>query len=169
MVYDLYCKLKAGAVAACFLFFLCTGCSKKENTEKTYYIEILNCNYDSFRLNLSQQIFGKVSFYKNKKLEILSMNYVTENIPGMHYFRSSETLNKDIPEQTNKIRITCKGNFDLDSITYSLQKYKYHNNGWVKISDMGDFRETKSFVQPQNIINEYVNRIIINTVQYTYE
>ncbi len=146
------------------------GCTKKEksNMENTFYIELVNFKYDSLKISLAENIFGKVSFYRDKELEIVSLNYVTDDFPPMHYFRNAEMLKKEIKAETKKIRIEFKGEFSIDSINYSLQKFRYRNNTWIKTSDMGVIKDIKKFVQPVNIINEYVRLIVLHTVQYSY-
>lgn len=153
-----------------FTVLLFISCSDKEkgNTGNTFYIDLVNFTNDSLEQIVAENIFGKVSYYKNNKLEILSLNYVTEDFPEMHYFKNAEILEKNVMDDTRKIRIEFKGNFSLDSIKYSLQKYKYKNKQWVKTSDMGEIRDTKKFVQPENIINEFVRLIVLNTVEYSY-
>lgn len=160
----------AGFIFTCFTVVLFIGCSDKEktNTDNTYYIDLVNFTNDSLKQHVSDNIFGKVAYYKNNKLEILSLNYLTEDFPDMHYFKNAEILENDIVDDTKKIRIEFKGNFSLDSIEYSLQKFKYNNKQWVKISDMGVIRDTKKFVRPENIISEYVRLIVLNTVDYSY-
>ena len=71
------------------LTFIYIGCSEKNksNTSNTYYIEIVNFN-DSLKQYVSDNIFGKVSFFKKDKLEILSVNYITDDFPEMHYFKN---------------------------------------------------------------------------------
>ena len=59
------------------LFFVSCTEQEKSNIDNTYYIDLVNFNHDSLRQNVSEKIFGKVSFYKNDKLEILSVNYLT--------------------------------------------------------------------------------------------
>lgn len=146
------------------------GCTEKDksNIENTFYIELVNFKYDSLKNSLAENIFGKVSFYREKELEIVSLNYVTDDFPPMHYFRNAGMLKKEIRPETKKIRIEYKGEFSIDSINYSLQKFRYRNNEWVKTSDMGVIKDFKKFVQPLNIINEYVRLIVLNTVQYSY-
>ncbi len=162
-------SLKTISVISFTLLFF-TGCINKDksNTDNTFYIELINFSNDSLKQHVSENIFGKVSFYKNNNLEILSLNYATDNLPDMHYFKNAATLKKDIKADTKKIRIEFKGNFSLDSIKYSLEKYKYKNNQWIKTSNMGEIRNMKSFVQPKNIIDEFVRLIVLNTVQYSY-
>ena len=45
----------------------CASCSDQEkaNTDNTYYIELVNFNHDSLKMDVSAKLFGKVSYYKN--------------------------------------------------------------------------------------------------------
>lgn len=152
-------------------FFMNYGCNNKvkNNLQNTYYVELVNCNFDSLRQSVSNNIFGKVSYYKNKKLQILSINYVTDNLPDeMHYFNNVDQLNKNIEEGTKKIQIGFTGPFSYDSVEYSLQKYVYTNRQWKKISDMGIVKTVSLFVQPVNKLNELTEGIVSNIVQYSY-
>lgn len=152
---------------AILFFYSCTS-KDKRNTGNTFYIELVNFKYDSLQQNLASNIFGKVSFHKNRKLEIVSLNYITDDFPPMHYFVNVESLGKDIKENTIKIRIEYIGEFTIDSINYSLQKFRYRNKEWVKTSDMGVIKEFKKSERPENIIAEYVEKIVLNSVQYSY-
>ena len=148
-----------------------TGCSdtEKSNADNTFYIELVNFTNDSLKKKVSEDIFGKVSYYKNKKIEILSLNYVTEDYPDMHYFKNTEGLGQDIKTNTKKIRIECRGGYTVDSISYSLQKFIYSNKQWVKISDMGFIKGTTTYKKAKEYaINEFAKQIVNNTVVYTY-
>ena len=79
------------------------------NTENTFYIEINNCS-DSLKNTILEAIVGKASFYKNHKLQLMSLNYITDDYPDMHYFKSVSELGKTIKKGTNKIKIDFSGN-----------------------------------------------------------
>lgn len=151
------------------IFFL-TSCSDKEKEKitNTFYVELMNFKEDSIRQNVSRNIFGKVSFYRNSKLEILSMNYVTDEFPEMHYFRNIEELKKEINEGVRKIRVEYAAGSTLDSIRFSLQKFIYHNKQWVKTSDMGFIKITSTYKEMSNIINDYGTQVVNNIVLYSY-
>lgn len=158
-------------VLTVFISIVNTGCSEKEksNTENTFYIELVNFTNDSLKKKVSGDIFGKVAYYKNKKLEILSLNYVTEDYPDMHYFQNAEGLGKDIKPETKKIRIEFRGEYTIDSISYSLQKFIYSNKQWIKTSDMGFIKGTTTYKKAKEYaINEFGKQIVYNTVVYTY-
>jgi hypothetical protein len=166
------CNLWIGLVMLSFTVLFFSGCSnnnkEKSNTDNTFYIELVNFTNDSLKQTLSNNFFGKATYYKNDKLQILSVNYLTDDLPEMHYFKNADILGKNIADDTRKIRIEFKGNFSLDSIKYSLQKFRYNNKQWIKTSDMGEIKETKKFVQPQSIFNEFVRMIVLNTIEYSY-
>lgn len=170
MDYKMIVRYFTGLVIFCIVLFV-AGCSGKEkgNIENTFYIELDNFMNDSLRQSVSDNILGKVSYYKNKKLQVISLNFVTEDYPDMHYFKSAELLGKDIKPGTKKVKITFSGEYTADSISYSLQKFTYSNNTWNKISDMGFikgfnmYNKTKQFA-----IKEFGMQIINNAVLYTY-
>ncbi|HQW83347.1 MAG TPA: hypothetical protein PK987_02745 [Ferruginibacter sp.] len=146
------------------------GCDnkEKEKIKNTYYIELVNCNFDSLKNSLSNGIYGKVSFYKNNQLQVLSMNYITNNLPEMHYFNNLNLLNKNIEEGTKKIQIEFINPISYDSVKYSMQKYIYRNKQWKKISDMGIVKTVSNLVQPNNKLTELTEGIVTNIVQYSY-
>jgi len=170
MDYNMIGRYFTGLIITCTLLFL-TGCSGKDksNIENTYYIELDNFTNDSLKQSVAQNIFGKVSYYKNKELKILSLNYVTEDYPDMHYFQNAEALTNEIKPGTKKVKITFSGEFTADSISYSLQKFTYKTNVWDKISDMGLIKERNSYKKSnQFAIQEFAIQIVNNTVVYTY-
>ncbi|MFM6925301.1 MAG: hypothetical protein ACKOU7_07335 [Ferruginibacter sp.] len=153
-----------------FLVFF-TACSEKDkvNIENTYYVELVNFTKDSLQKKLSEGIFGKVSFYKDRKLNILSVNYVIDIFPDMHFFKPVSLLDKNIEENTRKIKVELKDSYSADSISYSLQKYRYTNGAWKKYSDMGFIKAVNSDKDSrQYAIDEYSTQIIKNLVEYTY-
>ena len=150
--------------------FIFIGCSEKEknNTSNTYYLEIVNFN-DSLKQYISENIFGKVAYFNKNKLEIISLNFATDEFPDMHYFKNITELERDIKPDTKKIKIEFNGNYSIDSINYSLQKYKYSNKQWIKISDMGTIKGTTSYKKAKEFaINEFGKQVINNTVLYSY-
>ncbi len=154
------------------LIFCFLGCSKKEksNVSNSFYIELVNFTNDSLKMALSESIFGKVSYYKNNKLEIVSLNYVTEKFPDIHYFKSESEIKDNIKEDTKKIKIEFGGEYSVDSILFSLQKFKYSSGQWIKISDMGFLKATTTYKKAKkNAIKEFSKQILNNTVLYTYE
>jgi hypothetical protein len=165
-------KFSKGLIITSFTFILFTSCTDykkdKSNTDNTFYIELINFTHDSLKETLTKNIFGKASYYQNNKLQILSVNYLTDNLPEMHYFINAEVLKKDIQTNTKKIKIEFKGTYSLDSINYSLQKFNYNNKKWIKISDMGFIKGYSTLTRPENIMKEFVDQIIKNTIEYSY-
>ena len=154
----------------CLICFI--GCSEKEKntTENTFYVELVNFTNDSLKQSTSQNIFGKVSYYQNDKLQILSLNYVNEEFTKLHYYKSVDELKKEVKTDTKKIRIEFGGVYTPDSISYSLQKFIYRNKQWVKISDMGYVKSTNTYYrEKQFAIKEYGVKIMNNVAIYTYD
>ena len=151
------------------LFFVSCAEQEKSNIDNTYYIDLVNFNHDSLRQNVSEKIFGKVSFYKNDKLEILSVNYLTEDYPDMHFYKNAAELKKEIEPETKKIRVEFGGIFTNDSIKYSLQKFVYRDKQWKKTSDMGFITATNTYFRAKQFaVDQFGKQILKETVIYTY-
>jgi len=151
--------------------FFITACSDqgKSNENNTFYIELVNFNHDSLKQNLSEKLFGKVSFYTNNTIEILSENYLDKDYPDMHFFKNISALPNDIKPETRKIRIEFEGTYTADSISYSLQKYAYRNNQWKKTSDMGFIKATNTYFRAKQFsVDQYGKQISKNVVEYSY-
>lgn len=151
------------------LFLVSCKEQEKSNTDNTFYVEMVNFNNDSLKQNVAEKIFGKVSFYKEDKLEILSKNYITEDYPKMHFFKSADELGNDIKPETKKIRLEFGGVFTRDSITYSLQKYVYRDKQWKKTSDMGFIKAVNTWMRAKQFaIDQYGKQILNELVLYSY-
>lgn len=150
--------------------FMISGCFDKSEKRRTlFFIETVGFK-DSLEDFLSKNMFGKVIFYKDNKLEILSSNYITEEYPNMHYLEQFTTTPEGLIEGIKKIRIELKGVYPPDSITYSLQKYIYKEDKWKMISDMGVMKATTTFKKAKQFYINECGKQIINTVgAYTYE
>jgi len=157
------------ALTVIIIVFASCSEQEKSNTENTYYVDLVNFNNDSLKQNVSEKIFGKVSFYRNNKLEIVSVNYITEDFPQMHYFKNAAELGTEIKPETKKIRMEFGGIFTRDSITYSLQKFVYRDKQWIKTSDMGFIKATNTtYRTKQFAIDQFGKQILNETVVYTY-
>lgn len=151
-------------------FLTITGCSENSKpAADTYYIELVNFN-DSLRNYISTNAFGKVAFYKNNQLQILSQNFITEEYPRMHYLEVIPSDNSSIKTGANKIRVEFVGNYSVDSIRYSLQKYRFKDNQWNKISDLGVLKVVTTFKKAKQFsINEFGKQIVNTVVEYTFQ
>lgn len=149
---------------------ICFGCNQnnKPNIQNTFYIELVNFNFDSLQSSLSNGLFGKISFYKNKKLEVVSSNYIIDNMMDLHYYFGINEKQQVSSEGAKKIKIELVGQFSYDSVNYSLQKFIFKQNRWQKISDMGVLKNTSSLVRPKNKLADLTEQIINNTVDYSY-
>ena len=146
----------------------CSG-QEKSNVNNIYYVELVNFSNDSLKQNVAGKIFGKVSFYRNDKLETLSENYITEDFPEMHYFKNAAELGSKIDPETKKIRIEFGGVFTRDSIRYSLQKFVYRDKQWKKTSDMGFIKAVNTHMRAKQFaIDQFGKQIFNETVVYTY-
>jgi hypothetical protein len=147
------------------------GCleNEKKKGEETYYVELINFN-DSLKDFIFSSIKGKVSFHKNKKLEIFSRNYITENFPDMHYFKPIEEIREPVEPGIQKIQIVFDGNYSIDSIKYFMKKYTFNNKQWRKTSDMGFVKGVSSYKNQRVFaLKEYGTQIINNIAAYTYD
>ena len=146
-----------------------SGCSENSKTaQNTFYIELINFN-DSLRNYISANSFGKVVFYKNNQLEILSQNFITEEYQGMHYLEAIPSDDKNIKTGEKKIRVEFVGNYSVDSIRYSLQKYKFTDRKWSKISDLGVLKAVTTFKKAKQFsINEFGKQIVSTVATYTF-
>ena len=146
MDYELYKrKLKTAILyfAAILFFAGCNGNDKNKTEQNTYYVEVVNCN-DSLKHSLLSDITGKTSYMKNNKMEIFSLNYLTEYYPDMHYYKEAPENNNNIKEGEKKIRVEFSGNLTVDSTFYSIQRFKFSEKQWIKISDMGFIRASST-------------------------
>jgi len=100
-------KTRIVSVIYVLIIFFFISCSEKKDEKEvnTFYIDLENFTSDSLRMTIENGFFGKVSFYKDGRLNIISENYITENLPEMHYFYNAEGLKDDIKEGTKKIKI----------------------------------------------------------------
>jgi len=164
-------KLSLFFILATTILLFFTHCTdqEKSNTANTYYIELVNFNHDSLKQKVSEKIFGKVSYHKENKLEIISVNYLTEDFPDIHFYKSAAELTKDIKPETKKIRIEFGGVFTRDSITYSLQKFVYRDKQWKRISDMGFIKGVNTYKKAKEFaVEQYGKQILSEMVLYTY-
>lgn len=156
-------------VLSCIIFFTACNEKGKNNVDNTFYVELVNFSKDSLKQKLSQSLFGKVSYFQNGQLKIISVNYITEDLPDMHYFMQVSSGEKNIKENSKKIRMEFTGNYTADSISYSLQKYVYTNNAWKKYSDMGVVKATNSYHKAKEFaIDEYGKQLVNSIVLYSY-
>lgn len=157
------------------LFFFCiliiTSCNSDKSEDKfgeIYYVELLNFN-DSLKDNIASNIFGKVTYFKNGKLQLISINFVTEKYPDMHTFKSIDLVGKKIIAGTKKIQLEFKGEYTIDSIKFSMQKFSYDNDNWKKISDMGILSANTTYKRAKmNAIEEFSIQIAKNIAHYSY-
>jgi hypothetical protein len=168
-----YKKIIRNMFIILFTAIMLYGCSRKEkmNIDNTYYVEITNCP-DSVKKPLMAAIAGKTSYYKNRKLQIMSMNYVTEDYPDMHYFNDIAAIGEPVKKGTRKIVIQFKGNYTVDSTFYSVKKFRFRNGSWAMTSDMGYFRvypEDMNRNGADKFLQQELNeKIIQNVVMNTY-
>lgn len=155
-------------VLFCLLIFT-AGCSNDGKNSNTFCVELVNFKYDTLKRAVSDKIFGKASFYKNDKLEIVSSNYITGDVKDPHYFQNFEAPESKIENGAKKIRVELAGDYSIDSIKYSLQKFIYKNDAWQKISDMGFIKAQRTTQQERFVINDFAGHIQRNVVMYTYE
>lgn len=157
-----------GIIIISFSISFCSD-ERDKNLVNSYYVELVNFN-DSLRQFISEGIAGKASFFKNNKLEVVSENYLTESYSDIHYFNIINKQEDNFRDGIKKIRVEFIGEYSIDSIRYRLQKYKYDNEQWNKISDMGTIIGTTTFKRAKLFaFKDFVKQIIDNIVYYTYD
>ncbi len=165
-------KLRNGLFFFLIAIYLCSCDEKSEpDTKDIFYIDYINST-DSLHKRLDERTNGKVSYYKDNKLNIISLNYVTDKHPGMHYFRSIKELPAAIPEGSQKIRVEFSGNLTKDSTFYSIQRFKFKNKEWNKTGDMGTIRAesiSRSTTNRNFSHWELSEQVIKTIVEYTYQ
>ena len=169
-----YRKLRVFISSFIVLLFLIgyASCSNgsKENSNNTFYIELVNFTNDSLKQSIYKNILGKVSYYEKDVMKILSKNYLSEDYPKMHYYKLIEDLSKSIESGSKKIRVEFGGTYSVDSVSYSLQKFEYKSNEWIKFSDMGFLKATTSYKKAKIFaIDEFGKQIANNIAAYTYD
>lgn len=164
-------KVAKNILVACLMagsFLSCSG--PAENKQNNYYIELINFN-DSLGNYISANAFGKVAFYKNNELKIMSQNFITEKYQDMHYIAGIDALGTEkIEPETRKIRVEFVGKYSVDSIKYALSKYSYSDAKWKKISDLGTLKIVTTYKKAKEFaITEFGKQIINSMIAYTYQ
>lgn len=153
-----------------FVFYGCYD-DQKTTVANTYYVEVV-CSSDSLKKKILGDITGKTSYYKNNQLQIVSLNYVTEDHPNMHYFKNISELDQSVKKDTKKILIKFAGNFTYDSTLYSIERFTYNAGKWNKISDLGFIKAIATSLRVVNTapfdFNDLSKQMIKNIVASTY-
>ncbi|HNO71484.1 MAG TPA: hypothetical protein PKO16_06925 [Bacteroidia bacterium] len=154
-----------GIITTCII-----GCrSYTDNKDGTYYLEFVNCT-DSLGEYVVRNSTGKVAFYKDNKLEIVSKNYLTYEEPGMHNLELWVENAGEIPAGTHKIRIEKIGLYPPDSVRYSMQKYRYDGQKWNKISDMGTLKAVTTYNKARLFYVTELGKQLVKTIaEYSFQ
>lgn len=155
-----------------FVLAFFAGCSDKEKAtvDNTYYIELLNFKKDSLQQHISNALFGKVAYKKDNKLEIISINYLVDDIKDMHFLRNAAELGKEIETGTQKLSIEFIGDYTVDSITYSIRKYVYDSKTWVNTARLDSVKAVTTYQKAKEFaVKEFGKQIVTNAVAYTYD
>lgn len=153
------------------IFFL-NSCSdeRKPTVDNTFYFELINFSKDSLKQHISEGLYGKVAFRKDNKLEIISENYLLDDLENIHFLRNAEVLGKEIKTGTKKLSIEFIGDYTIDSITYSIKKYEYSNNQWVNTARLDSVKAITTYQRAKEFaVKEFGKQIINNAVTYTYD
>jgi hypothetical protein len=155
-----------------FLYTINYGCNNNNsNFSNTFYVDYVIKN-DTLLNMLKSATSGKVSYYdNNKKLQIVSLNYLTEQHPNSHYFKVTEELPKNPDENTVKYEIIFNDSMNNDSIAYSLKKYIYSKSGWkskpglgiIKVFDYTSDRDKKLRIIKRNVVTNVLRTIVTDT------
>ena len=153
-----------------FVFYGCSN-DQKTTVANTYYVEVV-CSSDSLKKKILGDITGKTSYYKNNKLQIVSLNYVTEDYPNMHYFKNIAELDQPVKKGTKKILVTFAGNLTYDSTLYSIERFTNDGGSWNKVSDLGFIKAIASKLRVVDTdpfeFNDLSNQVARNIAASTY-
>jgi hypothetical protein len=138
------------------------GVQKEKNIISVYYVDILN-GEDSIKTGLAARVFGKVSFYKNDRITLVSKNYMTEVFPESHAYEPVNLLPAKIEPGTKKITVEFSGNFTVDSTYYAVRQFVYDKDKWNKVSDMG-FIKAEARYKSEPMKNKMPVKDIVNTI-----
>lgn len=137
------------------------------NGSNIFYINYI-CKNDTLLDVLNKSTSGKAVYYDNeKKLQIVSLNYITESHPKTHYLRINEELPVKPLFNTIKYEISFNDSMVNDSIAYSMKKFIFLKNGWQKKSDMGlikVFNYTSERDKKLRVINKNVMNVVIRHI-----
>jgi len=171
MDYNMHIKvtlynISLGILLLCFL----TGCGGSNETAKsTFYIEFVNFD-DSLGTYVTMHSTGKVAYYKDNKLQVLSQNYVTEKEPGMNLLEKFTGAETGLPDGSKKIRVEKIGLYPPDSVRYSLQKFVYQDGKWTKISDMGSLKAVTTFNRAKQFyVTELGKQLVTTIAEYSFQ
>jgi len=168
MDYKYFGKTIMRGVIASIMVIYFYSCVETKKQNFFYYVELINFN-DSLKKFVVSHINGKATYKKNNKIEIVSLNYITEEYPDMHYFQTIDKIKNTFEPGDKKIKVEFAGSYSIDSIRYSIQRYKYENNQWIKTSDMGFINGYSTYKNlKEYALKEYGNQIINNLVDCTY-
>ncbi|MEP7163094.1 MAG: hypothetical protein ABI741_00290 [Ferruginibacter sp.] len=144
----------------------CTN-TEKYNITNTFYINYI-CKNDSLLNILKSATSGKAAYFDNeKKLQVVSLNYVTEEHPKTHYLKVSEELPVKPELNTIKYEISFNESMLNDSIAYSLKKFIYSKEGWQNKSEMGIIKVFDNLSERDRnlpVIKNNVARLVLITI-----
>lgn len=145
------------------LALLCiAACREKSvNPGNIFYIDYKTAN-DSFLTSLKKVTSGKVGYHDNeKKLQIVSADYLTEDHPDIHYFKVMDEMPAKPEINTIQYNISFNGSMINDSIAYTVTKMIYNGKSWQEKSMLGTIK-VFDFLSPRD---KYL-RIIKDNVAY---
>lgn len=156
-----YNMKKAGYLVIIAMIYI-AGCKEKSiNTGNIFYVDYKTAN-DSFMTSLKKVTSGKVGYHDNeKRLQIVSADYLTEDHPDIHYFRVMDEM--PINPEVNTIRydVSFNGSMINDSIAYTVTKMIFNGKNWQEKSLLGTIK-VFDFLSPRD---KYL-RIIKDNVAY---
>lgn len=153
------------------LYIIFIGCTNSNKNKNIFYVDYVSKN-DTLLNMLKNASSGKISYYdNNKKLQIVSLNYLTELHPNSHYFKIKEELPLNPDLNTVKYEIIFNDSMTNDSIAYFLKKYIYSKSGWqakpglgvIKVFDYSSDRDKKLRVINRNVVSTVLRTIVTDT------
>jgi len=147
----------------CIVFSACK--ESKQNKQNTYYVDYV-CKNDTMLDLLKKGTSGKVSYYdKENKLQIIPINYMTEDHPDTHYFQVADELPAKPELNTMKYEIIFNESMINDSMAYSFKKYIYTEKGWEARSNMGILKVFNYPSHRDKVLKVVKKRVVANVLK----
>jgi len=140
---------------------------------KVFYVETKNFS------NVLQNCFGNKLLNhwtaNDFTLKSLETAYYGNTIFQKHEFLDISKFSAgEQPVRFEKITLTLKDEINFKNTTYTIERFRYENNGtWRRIGNLGDFKTFNRLddeLSPEQLdVNELCNRIVEKTILASYK